>query len=48
MVSLKSNSSRYPVTKIKRAACAYWDERLPIGLENQAADFSALVDHYTF
>lgn len=35
-------------TQIKRAACKYWDSRLPMGLENQAAGFHDLVENYTF
>lgn len=33
---------------IKRNACAWWEPRLPVGLENQAGGFSILVENYTF
>jgi para-nitrobenzyl esterase len=34
--------------QIKRAACQFWDARLPLGLEHQASGFNDLVSNYTF
>lgn len=33
---------------IKRDACAWWDARLPVGLENQTQGFHGLVENYPF
>lgn len=33
---------------IKRDACAWWDSRLPVGLENMTNDFHGLVENYPF